>query len=94
MSYIEFSNKLTEYRNKVPTKDASSEYILPLIRKAFGLYVLPIDEKAALLKAISAGKDKNTGRPIRAGRHGEVAGIQFSGGAHTFIIMVRFYISV
>lgn len=59
MSYIEFSNKLEDYKKSHTAKDAAFEDILPLIKEAFGLYAMPAAEKAALEKAISEGTAKD-----------------------------------
>ncbi|MGQ9556076.1 MAG: alkaline phosphatase [Anaerolineae bacterium] len=56
MSYIEFGKQLEEYKSTHTVEDAKFEDVLPLIEKAFGLYVLPEEEKAALLEAVKAGK--------------------------------------
>ncbi len=58
MSYIEFGKKLEEYK-KAHSSDAKFEDVLPLIKDAFGLYVMNADEKAALEKALSEGKAKD-----------------------------------
>ncbi len=56
MSYIEFDKKLAEYRNTHGAGDARLEDLLPTIKEAFGLYVMPGQEQEALEKAIAAGK--------------------------------------
>jgi alkaline phosphatase len=56
MSYIEFSLKLEEYKKAHSAGNARFEDLLPLIKEAFGLYVLSAEEKAALVKAIADGK--------------------------------------
>jgi alkaline phosphatase len=58
MSYIEFGNRLEEYKKNHTAKDAAFEDILPLIKEAFGLYVMPAEQKAALEKTIAEGKAK------------------------------------
>jgi len=55
MSYIEFGNRLEEYK-KAHASDARFEDVLPLIKDAFGLYVLSAEEKAALDKTLAEGK--------------------------------------
>ncbi len=54
MSYIEFGKKLEEFK-AANGADAQFEDVLPLIDEAFGLYVIPADEKAALLQAVADG---------------------------------------
>ncbi len=56
MSYIDFNLRLQEYKATHTAEDAKLEDVLPLIEEAFGLYVLPEDEKAALEQAVEAGK--------------------------------------
>jgi alkaline phosphatase len=56
MSYIEFSNKLEEYRKAHATGSARFEDVQPLIKEAFGLHVFSAEEKAALVKAVADGK--------------------------------------
>jgi len=58
MSYIEFGNKLAEYKETHTADDAKFEDVLPLIQEAFGLYVLTADEKTALEQAIADGKSE------------------------------------
>ncbi|MEZ4526590.1 MAG: alkaline phosphatase [Desulfobacterales bacterium] len=55
MSYIEFGNRLEEYK-KAHASDARFEDVLPLIKDAFGLYVLSAEEKAGLEKTLAEGK--------------------------------------
>ncbi|MEW6263012.1 MAG: alkaline phosphatase [Thermodesulfobacteriota bacterium] len=59
MSYIEFGKKLSEYKKTHPVAEAKFEDILPLIKDAFGLYILPAEEKANLEKAVAGGKAKD-----------------------------------
>ncbi len=56
MSYIDFNLRLQEYKATHTAEDAKLEDVLPLIEEAFGLYVLPEDEKTALEQAVEAGK--------------------------------------
>ena len=45
---------------------------MPLIREAFGLYVMPADEKSALQQAISQGKAKDASEDMKkAGKQAE-----------------------
>ncbi len=53
MSYIEFDNRFAEFKAANP--EATLEDALPLIEEAFGLYVIPADEKEVLLQAIRDG---------------------------------------
>lgn len=53
LSYIEFGKMLETFKSENP--DAEFENVLPLIEEAFGLYVIPADEKAALEQAIADG---------------------------------------
>jgi alkaline phosphatase len=59
MSYIQFGEKLEAYKKGKAAADAKLEDILPLIKEAFGLYVMPAEEKAALEKAMVEGKAKD-----------------------------------
>jgi alkaline phosphatase len=54
MSYIEFGKKLEEFKAQYGM-EAKFVDALPLIKEAFGLYVVPADEKAALLQVIEDG---------------------------------------
>lgn len=65
MSYIEFSNKLAEYKQAHTAADAKFEDILPLIQEAFGLYVFSADEKAALEKAVADAKAKDASDEVK-----------------------------
>ena len=56
MSYLEFDKKLAEYKQTHNPATAKFEELLPLIKEAFGLYVMPADERAALVKAVTEGK--------------------------------------
>jgi len=56
MSYLEFDKKLAEYKQTHNPATAKFEELLPLIKEAFGLYVMPADERAALEKAVTEGK--------------------------------------
>lgn len=56
MSYIEFDKKLAEYKKTHTPATAKFEDLLPLIKEAFGLYVMPADERAALSSAVQEGK--------------------------------------
>ncbi len=72
MSYIEFDKKLAEYKKTHTPADAKLEDIMPLIREAFGLYVMAADEKGALEQAISKGKAEDVSEDIKkAGREAE-----------------------
>lgn len=56
MSYIEFDKKLDEYKKSHTPADARLDDLMPLIKEAFGLYVMPADEKTALEKKVTEGK--------------------------------------
>jgi len=58
MSYIQFGEKLEEYKKGKTAADAKLEDVLPLIKEAFGLSVMPAEEKAALEKTMADGKAK------------------------------------
>lgn len=64
MSYIGFRNKLEEYK-KAHASDAQFEDILPLIKDAFGLYVMNAEEKAALEKTVAAGKAEDASDDVQ-----------------------------
>jgi alkaline phosphatase len=55
MSYIEFNKKLAEYKASHTAADAKLEDILPIIKEAFGLYVLSAEERAELEALVEAG---------------------------------------
>jgi alkaline phosphatase len=59
MSYIEFGKELDQYKKTHARADAELEDIMPLIKEAFGLYVMPGEEKESLQKIVSDGKAKN-----------------------------------
>lgn len=59
MSYIEFDKKLAEYKKSHTPADAKLEDILPVVKEAFGLYVMAPEEKAALQQAVEQGKAKD-----------------------------------
>lgn len=56
LSYIEFGKKLAEYKSSHSPADAKLEDVLPLIKDAFGLYVMPEGERQELEKTIATGK--------------------------------------
>ncbi len=56
MSYIEFGKQIDAYREAHTPETAKFEDVLPLIKEAFGLYVLGAEEKAKLEAAVAAGK--------------------------------------
>jgi alkaline phosphatase len=58
MSYIEFSKKLADFKKARSLSDARLEDLLPVIREAFGLFVMSADEKASLEQAAAEGKAK------------------------------------
>ncbi|HOJ43246.1 MAG TPA: alkaline phosphatase, partial [Syntrophorhabdaceae bacterium] len=60
MSYIEFDKKLGEFRKNNSPDNAKFEDILPLIREAFGLYVMPLEEKERLEKIVRDGSRKDS----------------------------------
>jgi alkaline phosphatase len=57
MSYLEFNKKLEEYKKSHTVANAKFEDLLPVIKEAFGFYVLPDSERATIEEAVSAGKD-------------------------------------
>jgi len=65
MSYIEFDKKLAQYKQSHGPADARLENLLPLIKEAFGLFVLPADEKSALEAAVAAGKQKDAADEVK-----------------------------
>ncbi len=73
MSSVEFANKLSEYKKAHSAQDAKLEDLMPLITEAFGLFIMPADERPALEKAVSDGKangaSEDTG--IAAGKAAE-----------------------
>jgi alkaline phosphatase len=65
MSYVEFNRKLADYKQVRSAPNARLEDLLPLIREAFGLFVMSADERALLEKAVSAGRAKRASREAR-----------------------------
>jgi len=59
MSYIEFNKKLETYKKNHTLAEARLEDVMPLIKEAFGLFVMPAEEKASLEKAVSDGKSSD-----------------------------------
>ncbi len=56
MSYIEFGKKLATYKKTHTPATAKFEDLLPLIKAAFGLYIMPAGERTALSQAVKEGK--------------------------------------
>ena len=56
MSYIEFNKKLEAYKKTHTSANARFEEMMPLIKDAFGLYVMPAEEKASLERTVAEGK--------------------------------------
>ncbi len=56
MSYIEFGKKLAAYKKTHTPATAKFEDLLPLIKAAFGLYIMPAGERTALSQAVKEGK--------------------------------------
>jgi alkaline phosphatase len=65
MSYLEFERRLGEYLKARTAGETRLEDILPLIREAFGLHVMPAETRAILEKSISAGSGKDAGDDAR-----------------------------
>jgi len=65
MSYIQFTQKLQAYKKEHTLQNAKLEDLLPLIKEAFGLYVLPAEEKAALQKAVAEGKAEGASETVK-----------------------------
>jgi len=65
MSCIEFGKRLEEYKKAHASGGAKLEDLFPLIEEAFGLYVMPADEKAALEKAPAGGSAKDASMEAR-----------------------------
>ena len=63
MSYLGFNAKLEEFKKANPS--AKFEDVLPLIKEAFGLYVLSAEEKTTLQAAIDAGKAKDAADDVK-----------------------------
>ncbi|MEN6438480.1 MAG: alkaline phosphatase [Syntrophobacter sp.] len=74
MSYIQFNSRLEEYkRAHNSTADAKLEDLMPLIQEAFGLYIMPDEEKAVLTKTVAAGKTQGASDEVKnAGRDAEL----------------------
>jgi alkaline phosphatase len=72
MSYIEFNKKLAAYKKSHTVADARFEDMMPLIKEAFGLFVMPADERASLEKVVTDGKAKGASESARkAGKEAE-----------------------
>lgn len=72
MSHIGFGKKLEEYKKTHAVADTRLEEMMPLITEAFGLYVIPADEKRVLEKAVAEGKVKDASEDaVKAGREAE-----------------------
>ncbi len=65
MSYIGFGKKLDEYKKTHSADDARLEDVMPMITGAFGLHLLPDDEKTALETVVAAGKEKDAADDIK-----------------------------
>jgi alkaline phosphatase len=65
MSYLEFDKKLNEYKRHHTIADAKFEDMLPLIKEAFGLRVMSAAEKAAVEKAVCAGKNPEASQQVK-----------------------------
>jgi len=77
MSYIEFGNRLEEYK-KAHASDAKFEDVLPLIKDAFGLYVLNAEEKAGLEKSLAEGKAKEASDDVKKAAKGAEKTLKYS----------------
>ncbi|MBC8446952.1 MAG: alkaline phosphatase [Chloroflexi bacterium] len=72
MSCDTFSGNLAEYKETHTPADVKFEDMVPMIEEAFGLYVIPADEKAALEKAVADGKAEGASDDaINAGKEAE-----------------------
>ncbi len=78
MSYDRFNARLGEYKKSRGAGDAKLEDLMPLIREAFGLYIMPDDEKAALTARVAAGKVQ--GAPEEAKKAGREAELKLKSG--------------
>jgi len=58
MSYIEFSKKLADFKKVRTVSDARLEDLLPVIKEAFGLWVMSAGEKTSLEKGAAEGQAK------------------------------------
>lgn len=73
MSHLEFDKKLNDYKQNHSAADARIEDLLPLIKDAFGLYVISAEEKAALEKTAQAAREPNALPEVKeAGRQASV----------------------
>ncbi len=69
MSYIEFNKRLDRYKRTRSPDNARFEDILPLIKEAFGLYMMPQEERARLSRLVAEGNAKDaTDDAKRAGK--------------------------
>lgn len=72
MSYLEFDKKLAEFKKTHTPGDAKLEDMLPTITEAFGLYMMPENEKAALEASVAAGKAEGAADDVKkAGKDAE-----------------------
>ncbi len=69
MSYIEFNKRLDRYKRTQFSDNAGFEDILPLIKEAFGLYIMPQEERARLSRLVAEGDAKDATDDVkRAGK--------------------------
>jgi alkaline phosphatase len=78
MSHIEFGKKLEEFKKSHTPVSSRFEDLLPVIKEAFGLYVLPADERAALEKAVADGKAKDASEETKRGAREAEKKLKFS----------------
>ena len=65
MSYIEFDKKLAEYKKSHTPAEAKFEDMLPVIQEAFGMYVMPEEEKKGLAAAVVASKAADASEEVK-----------------------------
>jgi alkaline phosphatase len=69
MSYIEFNQKLADYKKTRTASEARFEDLLAVIEEAFGLFVMPAEKQTSLEKAAAGGSANGA-----SGETGKVAG--------------------
>jgi alkaline phosphatase len=78
MSYIEFDKKLAEYKKSHTPANAKLDDMMPVIKEAFGLYVMPDDQKAALEKQVAAGEAQGASDEMKKAGKDAVKKLKYS----------------
>ncbi len=84
MSYLEFDKQLNDYKKTHAVADAKFEDMLPLIKEAFGLYVMSAEEKAALEKAEVAGQAPDASEEAKKAAKNALSYLEIRPGLNRF----------